>query len=400
VSRPSSGHIPALDGVRGLAILLVLLFHFRIGHGLPPPTIVIDRLFDAACGAGWIGVDLFFVLSGFLITGVLYDAKGSNHYFRNFYARRCLRIFPLYYVALILFLGVIPRLLDLDRVLQPSRGAAVAYSTYLSNVWIAYKGWTGSGLAGHFWSLAVEEQFYFVWPIIVMTTGRRALLRVCAGSVVGALVVRVMLRMSGYEDAAYVVTPARIDALAIGGFLAVAARGPDGLSAVARMATPTAIVTASALISISLWRRGFDHGDLVVATVGHSLLAVFFGSLLVAALASTRRGLLGRCLLSRVLRFFGQYSYALYVFQYPLPFLKPSFLSFASVPTLYGSQLPAQVLYLSLGVLAATGLAVLSWHGCEKHFLKLKKFVPNRPRVVETVGAVAHQRQLSVASPV
>jgi peptidoglycan/LPS O-acetylase OafA/YrhL len=150
-------HVPELDGVRGLAILMVLFFHFRVGHGLPPATVRVDRLFAAVCSAGWIGVDLFFVPSGFLITGILYGAKGNSHYFRNFYARRCHRIFPLYYIALVVLLGIIPRLADLGRGLVPSRTSAVACATYLSNVWIAHHGWPTSGLVGHFWSLAVED---------------------------------------------------------------------------------------------------------------------------------------------------------------------------------------------------------------------------------------------------
>jgi peptidoglycan/LPS O-acetylase OafA/YrhL len=188
-----------------------------------------------------------------------------------------------------------------------------------------------------------------------------------------------------------------VDALAVGAFLALTLRGPDGLSRVARIAGPIAIVATAALTSIAVWRHGFDHGDVVVATLGHTLLAVCFGSLLVAALVTSRRDLLGRCLRSRVLRFFGQYSYALYVFQYPLPFLKPSFLSFATLPTLYGSQLPALALYMILGILVATGLALLSWHACEKHFLKLKRFFPYQSS--ETAARPAHQGQLSLVSP-
>ena len=89
-------HIPALDAVRGVAILLVMVFHFSsYGHGLARSPLFIYRLYYLVSRAGWIGVDLFFVLSGFLITGILYDAKGSDRYFRNFYARRVLRIFPL-----------------------------------------------------------------------------------------------------------------------------------------------------------------------------------------------------------------------------------------------------------------------------------------------------------------
>src|SRR5262245_10664845 len=162
-----ASHIPALDGIRGIAILLVLLFHFgQYGHGLPYPAVFVDKLFHRICQIGWVGVDLFFVLSGFLITGILYDSKGRNHYFRNFYVRRCLRILPLYYFSLILFLIVLPKLFPLHTGFRSLRQDSFWYWTYLSNVRVAYRGWDSFGVLDHFWSLAVEEQFYLLWPIV------------------------------------------------------------------------------------------------------------------------------------------------------------------------------------------------------------------------------------------
>jgi len=100
----SSRHVPALDGIRGLAILLVLFFHFSVVGGHSASI----RFIQKTWGFGWSGVDLFFVLSGFLITGILLDAKNRSHYFRNFYARRTVRIFPLYFAFLAVFMVLMP----------------------------------------------------------------------------------------------------------------------------------------------------------------------------------------------------------------------------------------------------------------------------------------------------
>jgi peptidoglycan/LPS O-acetylase OafA/YrhL len=106
-SRTPDGRMPVLDGVRGVAILMVMMFHFWL-FGTVPGATLWERVYSRVAGTGWIGVDLFFVLSGFLITGILYDSRGGRHYYRVFYARRTVRIFPLYYASLALFFWVIP----------------------------------------------------------------------------------------------------------------------------------------------------------------------------------------------------------------------------------------------------------------------------------------------------
>src|SRR5262245_43040855 len=157
--RPNlRGHMPALDGVRGLAVLMVLVFHF-VGNMMPANGV--ERAIVGVTSYGSYGVELFFVLSGFLITGILYDAHNKPHYFRNFYMRRLLRIFPLYYGVLALVFIVAP-------LIPLLRGPALDYLVdrqawawlYTVNVYIAREGdWSFSYL-DHFWSLAVEEHFY------------------------------------------------------------------------------------------------------------------------------------------------------------------------------------------------------------------------------------------------
>ena len=284
----SSEHIAALDGLRGVAILPVLLFHFgQYGHGLPLPTVAIDKAFSTVFRAGWVGVELFFVLSGFLITGILCDSKHGSSYFRNFYIRRCLRVFPLYYSTLILFLVILPWIFPSNSSLQYVTSQPWWYWTYLSNVQIARVGFHPLGVLDHFWSLAVEEQFYLVWPIVVALCTRDRLRQMCVGLIAGGLIVRIGFRLWGYEDASYVLTASRMDALAAGSVLAVVARRPEGLSRMASAARKVLAFTMMVIALVCVWRGGLDQHDIVVATIGHTLLVCLFGSLIVVALMAS-----------------------------------------------------------------------------------------------------------------
>ena len=249
-----SAHIPALDGLRGIAILLVLAHHFTYYGGFRP-RLLVDKLFYLATMAGWSGVDLFFVLSGFLITGILYDTKGTECYFRNFYIRRCLRIFPLYYGVLVLSFVVFPRVV----ISEPSSASSQSlladqswYWTYLINVKIALEGWPKVNFIAHFWSLAVEEQFYFVWPLLVFLWRRETLVKVCVACVVVALGLRIGFAFIGQDLPAYVLLPSRMDALAIGGLLALLARDPRGLSVWRRSACVVGVVAGSVLVVLAV----------------------------------------------------------------------------------------------------------------------------------------------------
>src|SRR6186997_1549382 len=182
--RPEAGFIPALDGLRGIAIVLVMLHHFTYLR----PTSGIDALIGNVLFFGWTGVDLFFVLSGFLITGILLDTRNSRRYFTTFYARRTLRIFPLYYLILFIALVVLPKFPAVDRVLigqdelidLPPQWP---YWLYLTNFSIADRGWV-HGWVDVGWSLAIEEQFYLVWPLVIWLCPPRLVALLCAAILV------------------------------------------------------------------------------------------------------------------------------------------------------------------------------------------------------------------------
>jgi peptidoglycan/LPS O-acetylase OafA/YrhL len=382
------GQIPALDGLRGAAILLVMLHHQTLlplaGGGAA------DDWFARLFHFGWSGVDLFFVLSGFLITGLLLDAKGAPGYFRNFYARRTLRIFPLYYAVVFLSLVVLP---NLPEGVLPAQKAAnfgridgdeLWYWLYLSNFAIAAAGEYRHGILDISWSLAIEEQFYLVWPLVVSRLGRDALLRVCAGLVVLAPLCRLALSLgSSSELAPYVLTPARLDTLAIGAFLAVASRDPGGL---ARL-LPAARASGAALaLGLAVWfvaAGGIEPFQTAFITLGFSGVALAFGALLALTVTSTPGSFLHAVFTSRVLRSLGKYSYALYLFHLPLrAIVRDLWFDPADLPALFGSRIPGQIAFYVVSTAIAYLAAVASWYLYESRFLALKRFFPRaeKPR--------------------
>src|SRR3981081_3459715 len=202
--------IRGLDGLRGIAILLVMIYHQTVAVGSTP----VDRFVGFWTLSGWVGVDLFFVLSGFLITGILYDSRGSTGYFRNFYARRVLRIFPLYYAVVALSLFILPHLphWKLDSLARIN-GDELWYWTYLSNFSIGAHSEFRHGILDISWSLAIEEQFYLTWPILVLLLSRRWLVTLCCALFVLALAWRSALIFAGVSPITVaVLTPGRVDA--------------------------------------------------------------------------------------------------------------------------------------------------------------------------------------------
>src|SRR5215470_6104122 len=236
----AGGHLPGLDGVRGLAILLVLAVHF-VGNATPVTWG--ERLAVKLGNYGVLGVDLFFVLSGFLITGLLLDSKGDPHYFRNFYARRTLRIFPLYYFVLALLFIVIPAAVTIPPALEEARRHQAWLWTYTTNFFIAAKASWALSYVSHFWSLAIEEHFYLLWPLVVFSFRRQTLERICIAVIVAALALRIGLLLGGVSELSVsVLTPCRIDTLCVGALLAAVARREGGAALLVKHSGRAAIV--------------------------------------------------------------------------------------------------------------------------------------------------------------
>jgi peptidoglycan/LPS O-acetylase OafA/YrhL len=373
-SAPMAGErVPALDGIRGVAIIWVVLYNTTdlLPSQLHGPWHALAFLVHP----GWIGVQLFFALSGFLITGGLLETQNATNYFRAFYARRALRILPLYYTVLILLLIVAPAL-----HLDPTQLHADLRQQL--SLWLFAVNWThGEPYGfGHFWSLAVEEQFYLFWPLIVHRLSARRLVEVCASIAVIALLMRgIMIGSGASSQTVYTATTSRLDALALGGAGACLLRIP---AAKAWLVSRLGAVSFSALglfvIGFPI-THGYNPDTIPCQILGFSLLALCCAALVTTAAAggeqasSTR---LARALSWPALRYWGKYSYAIYIFHQLIHKLwgEPWMVSrFSGHP-------PAYAVYaysLMIGLVSFCA-AFLSYHGLEKRFLALKSLFPPR----------------------
>jgi len=372
--HPHLNHIPELDGLRGVAILMVIINHFwrgAEGGGVAERTLYTFIL------NGWVGVDLFFVLSGFLITGILVDARGKDGYFRNFYARRVLRIFPLYYAFLFVWFVVAPRVFALAPGGPFTSGSEtqIWFWTYTSNFLSLAKGVTLPNGLNHFWSLAIEEQFYLVWPAVVLFATSRTLRKICIAMMVAGLGFRLWLMSTDYPStAAYVLTPARMGTLAAGAWIAIAMRDASLRRRLETIAPGVMLGAVALLAAINLPTLKMTGSEPAMQTLGFPLLAIIAAATLVMALDARRAHFrFRRILRSGTLKFFGKYSYGMYVVHLPVVVVFEALgFTIARIANGNGTRIPAAIVFTVSALAATTFIAFASWHLYEKHFLKLK----------------------------
>ena len=363
------GYVPQLDALRFFAILGVLVTHeWQVG---PYPWIF------AGIAWGSVGVRLFFVLSGFLITGILLDCRRREGQFgarrsvliRRFYIRRFLRIFPLYYgvLAVLIFAGISAE----ARHLWPW------LFSYTTNIYIWHsQQWIGP--IGIFWTLAVEEQFYLIWPFLVFFVPRRWLVPVLLGLISLAPLFRLWasihepgdLNWNGYTSGVF--TVAVFDSLGVGALLAILLhRDATGGVRVQRLLNRVALpVGAGALLAVLALSYYLGVGLRFV--LGETALALVL-AWLVGSANRGFSGTAGRVLEWRPITYFGKVSYGIYIMH---PFVP---IGFAWLAHRLGTEydVPRLVNFVLVTVVTA-GLAALSWHLFERPINGLKRFFPYR----------------------
>ena len=377
---------PALDGIRAVAFTMVFLQHY-----LHMPW-------------GWTGVNIFFVLSGFLITGILVNTRDSPFRARNFYIRRTLRIFPLYYGIFLLLLLLTPifrwqwsalwlawplYLGNFLRFLGPSTTTMFSVLEKAGDGFLRSSRFPGTDLfLGHFWSLCVEEQFYLIWPWAVFyIRSRKTLIWLCAAIIIGAPIARIVLQATAapwllHEELLYRCTPLQMDSLLLGGLLALLWRGShrDQLLRFARLLAPAMLLLA---VSYTLWNmRPFSSHSFMDYPYPHWMFTFglcFVNFFSAAAILCCLQGgnLFSSVLGLRPLRWAGRISYGAYVYHdIPHAFYERAVIHFTRHHPLTHNQ--EQLIIAALGYVCTLVIAALSFSLFESRFLDLKDRLTTR----------------------
>ncbi len=375
--------ITSLDGLRGLAIFMVFL-----RHTILLPEQGYDRL-KAAVDFGHLGVDLFFVLSGFLITGILFGSKNRSHYFRNFYARRSLRIFPLYYFYLTLYYvaAVHFKWINFGEAKAAKAAADLHWAWfYGTNIEIARTGSFITASLNQFWTLAIEEHFYLVWPLLVFFLNRRSILLATLLISVGSLLLRTFMDIYGVSGFTVLTfTLCRVDSFAIGGAFSILLTMSEWRRKLAVWTGPGTL-----LFGILVLLSFFSGNLMLFSSIGYTLTSFFF-AFAIGYLVLHKDTFPALFFSRNWPRKLGKYSYALYIFHFPILIFVDRKLPLARLTADTHSVLLASALIVGLVAILSLGVAMLSWHLYEKRFIALKRFFPEASlRQVELPSEASH----------
>jgi peptidoglycan/LPS O-acetylase OafA/YrhL len=364
--KESAQHVPALDGIRGFAALSIFIVHYAGGSHAFMGRL---RYLAEPINFGWAAVSLFFVLSGYLISGILWDSIGTPNWWRRFYWRRSLRIFPLYYLALLIAIAHSIGSHGLRSIFP----GVLPYFVYLQNVPTVYPTlarFPDVRSLSHFWSLAVEEQFYLIWPFVLAWLYPKSdrARNICLLVWISSLAFRVAVFATGTGHLwAIAFLVARAGELSLGAYLALAVRDPIRKDRLFRRARWVFGVSLLAVIAVIVGTGGAGVESKGMATVGIAINAVLFASLICLSL---RPGLAASIFEIGWLRWLGRVSYGVYVYHILLGD------AFDWIASRIFPGVGREFHFLVLFFVAASGtliVASLSYYFFELRFLRMRR---------------------------
>ena len=345
-----------IDGFRGLAVLLVIAYHY-----LP------------FFSFGWIGVDLFFVISGFLITGKLIESLGTANYFSSFYLNRILRIVPLYYLVLVVFFFFLPWLLPafVSGSVNQLLSQQVYYWTFTVNFYNALYGWSPNVMLVPMWSLACEMQFYLIWPFVVLIIykiDKRYFTHILILFIFLTVLYRLSGNYKGQLSAAYtyVLLPSRLDSFCIGALLYVIFNDNNFVQLL-RKGWMCSFVAVLLALCIMYYQGQAWHLDAATTSkFGYTLDALFWAGI-IAFVKSPGSRFFTKIFTSKWLVQAGKYSYGMYILHVPV---KVILLKLSGNTGLATSN---YYLTMLISFVFTIACSFASYHLIEKTFLQYKR---------------------------
>ncbi len=357
VSGPATGkYIPALDGLRGVAILLVISYHY---FEKDTPWVHL----------GWAGVDLFFVLSGYLITKRLIETSNYPNRYVMFYRNRALRIFPLYFLVVVLFYASIYFLVRPQNLHRFDfyLNNKVSYLLFLQN-WLFLHNRPIEGHLIHLWSLAVEEQFYLVWPLFLYTFYKNKYFKnILWGIIIGVLVLRNVLYYFDNQTLYYYHTLCRIDSMVCGALIFFISTSNIQTTLIKWLGIAAAFVVLAGILIFK--SAGFSSA--FNTTIGYTALAFLFTSVLYY-LIQNPGSIAASLLKNRTLRFIGKISFGIYIFHIPVFVICHQRLSSIFQQRFQAANYLPEIICLLISII----LSIISYYFYESYFLKLKNSTP------------------------
>lgn len=368
--------VKEMDGLRGIAVVLVIALHVfhRANEFTQHPTLHFITSFTSI---GWVGVDIFFVLSGFLITSILLRARDRHDYFKNFYARRILRIAPLYYAAIIIvfllivpiktphYMKTAPKIIPVLLLYQQNWLSILHSIKQTPYIWVT-------------WSLAIEEQFYLIWPAVVYFSKKDTLLKISIYTFLASTIGRILgvLFWDNPDESArffYYNSFTRFDELIFGGILAIALTNINWREWINRVSFPVFLASFAGFLGLCIaslpGSPNPSHSNVILTAGGYTTATVFSAALIAIFMTRPENFFMRVLFRNKIIVFLGKYSYSMYLFHMPV--------ALVLLDILWWTHRRGWKMYLLYIVLtfATTILASqITWYLLEKHMLNLKRY--------------------------